>query len=223
MCATPQMPENNNDDTDPSISSSDTSNDTAEKKPEKALSPLAMAAADWLEEEEDELAMYWDRFDAAKSNKSAKSESSVDIEENQRRIQGSTFGTEGKTTEELLDRYYESRSIDKGEERKYAKQIRDATEASKRAFSAEEAIRLLEPLQKYLQFNTKVGGNAYFELAQALDANEKEDEATEIYQQLASSPHADIRRKSREVLSKETRPKRVYKTNVWNLFWDKWD
>jgi hypothetical protein len=35
---------------------------------EKTLSPLAMAAADWLEDEEDELATYWDRFDATKNS-----------------------------------------------------------------------------------------------------------------------------------------------------------
>ena len=40
-----------------------TNGDDGAKKPQ---SRLAMAAADWLEEEdEDELAMYWDRFDAA--------------------------------------------------------------------------------------------------------------------------------------------------------------
>ncbi len=136
----------------------------------KALSPLAMAAADWLEEEEDELVLYWDRFDAARSSRSGNNDEEDD-DEGQGRQQITSQNDEGATTEQLLDRYYQGRGIDKKGGRKHGEQIRKATESAGRASSAEDAVKALEPVRPYLQFNTKAGGNAYFELAQALDAS----------------------------------------------------
>lgn len=184
----------------------------------KSLSPLAMAAADWLEEEEDELAMYWDRYDVAKKNSNSIKEQPLPSTPPQPRHDQDD---DDKTTEERLDRYYQSRNIDRGMERRHSTQIKQAIEKSKKASSADEAIQLLTPIRQYLQYNTKLGGNAYFELAQALDANGQEEEATDIYEKLACSPHAEIRRKSRELLAMgSSRRKRTYNRNVWNWFWD---
>lgn len=187
----------------------------------KSLSPLAMAAADWLEEEDDELATYWTRYDVAKtSSDQRRRQSAPSLTNNDNTLDNTD--DERRTTEELLDKYYESRNIDRGMERKYKKEIEDAIEkSSKKASSADEAIQALTPIQQYLQYNTKLGGRAYLELAQAYDANDQIDEATQIYERLALSPHVDIRKRSRELLSMPplSRPKRTYNRNVWNLFW----
>mmetsp|Transcript_5197 Transcript_5197/g.7246 ORF Transcript_5197/g.7246 Transcript_5197/m.7246 type:complete len:265 (+) Transcript_5197:45-839(+) len=196
------------------IQSNSDENDDERKNVTKPLSPLAMAAADWLEEEEDELALYWDRYDVAKKSSSKEQPQSTPPQP----LLDTDINT---TTEERLDRYYESRNIDRGVERQHATQIKHAIETSKKASSADEAIQLLTPIRQYLQYNTKLGGTAYFELAQALDASDQVDEATDIYEKLASSPHVDIRRKSRELLAMGTsRRKRTYSRNVWNWFWD---
>lgn len=186
----------------------------------KSLSPLAMAAADWLEEEEDELSKYWDRYDVAKTSSGQRPQPTPPPTNNDNTLLDNT-NDERRTTEELLDKYYESRNIDRGMERKYKKEIEDAIEKNNKASSADEAIQALTPIQQYLQYNTKLGGRAYLELAQAYDANDQIDEATKIYEQLASSPHVDIRKRSRELLSMPplSRPRRTYNRNVWNLFW----
>jgi hypothetical protein len=190
----------------------------------KSLSPLAMAVADWLEEEEDELSKYyWDRYDVAKtsSDQRPQPQPTSPPTNNDNTLLDNTTG-ERRTTEEILDKYYESRNIDRGMERKYKKEIEAAIEkSSKKASSADEAIQALTPIQQYLQYNTKLGGRAYLELAQAYDANDQIDEATKIYERLASSPHDDIRKRSRELLSMppSSRPRRTYNRNVWNLFW----
>ena len=177
-----------------------------------------MAAADWLEEEEDELAMYWDRYDVAKKSSDSKEQALLSTQPQQNQDDDDDDTT---TTEERLDRYYQSRNIDRGIERQHSTQIKQAIEKSKKASSADEAIQFLVPIRQYLQYNTKLGGNAYFELAQALDANGQVEEATDIYEKLALSPHAEIRRKSRALLAMgSSRRKRSYNRNVWNWFWD---
>ena len=201
-------------------SSSSEGDDSTTKK---SLSPLAMAAADWLEEEEDELQAYWDRYDVAKisSDQRPQLQSTPSLTNNDNTLLDNT-NDDRRTTEERLDKYYESRNIDRGMERKYKKEIEAAIEkSSKKASSADEAIQALTPIQQYLQYNTKLGGRAYLELAQAYDANDQIDEATKIYEQLASNPHVDIRKRSRELLSMPplSRPRRTYNRNVWNLFW----
>jgi hypothetical protein len=79
-------------------------------------------------------------------------------------------------------------------------------------------MKILDPIQQYLQFDTKTGGHAYLEIANAYDVVGKEDDATKIYERLAESPHPDIRKKSRELLAKQPRPTRAYRKNVWNFF-----
>lgn len=194
-----------------------THNDEVGENVIKPSSPLAMAAADWLEEEEDELAMYWDRYDVAKKNSDSSKEPSPSTPAQPLRPKDD----DDTTTEERLDRYYQSRNIDRGMERQHSSQIKQVIEKSKKASSPDEAILLLTPIRQFLQYNTKLGGNAYFELAQALDANDQVDEATDIYEQLASSPHVEIRRKSRELLAMgSSRRKRTYNKSVWNWLWD---
>ena len=215
--------ENTNDGQSNSDENNTPPNDKVVESEVKSLSPLAMAAADWLEEEEDELAMYWDRYDVAKKNSNSSKEQPLPSTPSQH--DQDDDDDDATTTEERLDRYYQSRNIDRGIEQQHSTQIKQAIEKSKKASSADEAIQHLTPIRQYLQYNTKLGGNAYFELAQALDANssqeEVDDEATDIYEKLACSPHAEIRRKSRELLAMgSSRRKRSYNRNVWNWFWD---
>ena len=200
---------------------------------QKPKSRLAMAAADWLEEEEeDELTMYWDRFDAAKeasrTNGGNGGEQAKDRAAQVSAGQSTPTSTKGgddanMSTEELLERYHESRGINKEKERKYGVQIEQATRSAKRASSASEAIRILDAVRPHLQYNTKLGGRAYLELAQALDANGEENAATDIYRELATSPHGDIRRQAREMLTcgaALNRPKRQYRRGIWEMLWD---
>mmetsp|Transcript_28845 Transcript_28845/g.83696 ORF Transcript_28845/g.83696 Transcript_28845/m.83696 type:complete len:276 (+) Transcript_28845:2-829(+) len=210
----------------------DTARTATAKKPQ---SRLAMAAADWLEEEEDELSQYWDRFDAAKA---ASKGGDVRVTQTAGRAADqttalptssdantSTNNNVALSTEELLERYHESRGINKEEERKHGRQIEDAVRAAGRASSAKEAIRILDAVRPYLQYNTKLGGTAFLELAQAMEADGDCHAATKVYRELATSPHADIRRQSRELLAQGTdrRPKRQYKRGIWDMLWDGWD
>jgi hypothetical protein len=95
-----------------------------------------MAAADWVEEEEDELSKYWERFDDAK--RVERTSTSADGNSMPRRVdeQGSTG-----TTEQLLDSYYRSRGIDKEAETKHRSTIENAVNEASKAASAEEAVR----------------------------------------------------------------------------------
>jgi hypothetical protein len=65
----------------------------------KPSSPLAMAAADWLEDEKDELESYWNHFDAAKS-------SGRIITDNKENV---PIDRDTTTPEQLLERYYKRR------------------------------------------------------------------------------------------------------------------
>ncbi|KAL7523412.1 hypothetical protein ACHAWF_000507 [Thalassiosira exigua] len=154
----------------------------------KPMSRLAMAAADWMEEEEDhdELLAYWDRFDEAKSkskndgDSSSPSNTTPSIEEE--------YDYDADiSTEERLDRYYQSRGIDKSAERKHVEQIDLAVASAVAAASALEAIRALEKVRPYLQVGSKRGGAALLELARAYLANGEEDEAFEICKDLMKS------------------------------------
>ena len=80
---------------------------------DKPKSRLALLTEGWLEKEEDELASYWERFDENKLGnvladlKGASFASPVSY----KNIVDSS--SEALTTEELLERYYGSRGIDK--------------------------------------------------------------------------------------------------------------
>mmetsp|Transcript_27132 Transcript_27132/g.33524 ORF Transcript_27132/g.33524 Transcript_27132/m.33524 type:complete len:148 (+) Transcript_27132:448-891(+) len=72
------------------------------------------------------------------------------------------------TTEERLERYYDSRGINKTKENQYANDIEIAIASAQKANSPESAILALKKMQPYLQANTRLGGMALLELTIAL-------------------------------------------------------
>lgn len=192
-------------------------------KAKKPSSRLAMLASDWLEEEEDELASYWDRFDEARTSGTKASTTTA----------SSTTATTGSseddekvlTTEQRLDRYHASRGVDRRAEEAnrpaieaaLAKARGDGDDASS---TASEAVRALEDVLPYLQPKTRLGGTALLELAWALierseeeerDGREgggewedrrrsAEEESRTICRTLLDNPSADVRRGAAEVL-----------------------
>jgi tetratricopeptide (TPR) repeat protein len=189
----------------------------------KSMSPLAMAAADWLEEEEDELSLYWEKFDDAKrngiDNKSRVATATTEL----LMVDEKNVSPVAITTEELLDRYYESRGISRKTEQKHEQEIKDAVKAARKASSAEEAIRRLEGVKSYLQCNTQLGGNALLELAECYEANEEPEKAMDIYEKVRTNPQSQIRRRVKAIFTNPTsRPKRQFTKGLWNLTWDKW-
>eukprot|EP00978_Attheya_sp_CCMP212_P001218 scaffold2550_cov48-Attheya_sp.AAC.1 len=188
----------------------------------KSMSPLAMAAADWLEEEEDELSLYWEKFDDAKrdglSNKS-RVNTATELLVDEKNVSPVV----AITTEELLDRYYESRGISRKTEQMHEQEIKDAVKAARKASSAEEAIRRLEVVRSYLQCNTQLGGNALLELAECYEANEEPEKALEIYEKVRTNPQSQIRRRVKAIFTNpSSRPKRQFTKGLWNLTWDTW-
>jgi hypothetical protein len=188
----------------------------------KALSPLAMAAADYLEEEEDELSQYWNRFDNAKRGDAAK----VDASPTGATEVLSKGATSAASTEELLDTYYQSRGIDKAAEKKYRAEIECAVQGARAAASAEEAVRILEKVRQYLQNHTRLGGDALLELAACYEAKKDPGRADEIYAALKSSPHEDIRQLAKRILfnPSSSRPKRRFQKGIWGTLgrWNTW-
>lgn len=148
-------------------------NSTSTEKDEttqlKPKSRLAQLAEDWLEEEEDELQTYWERFDENKNKIQSKE---VQIKENEvKRLEGEEgdkdeFST--LTTEQRLERYFDRRGINKAKERKYAVQIKEAITTAQNAKTPEAAIEALDGVRAWLQVNTSLGGMALYELAVAL-------------------------------------------------------
>lgn len=191
------------------------------KSEQKALSPLAMAAADWLDDEEDEISKYWEKFDDAKRGDRAKN----DVSRTASEAEEAPGAKSGATTEELLDNYYESRGINKAAEREHQGEIEGAVQEARAAESAEEAVRILEKVRPYLQQNTKLGGETLLELAECYEAKGESERADEIYGSLQSNPHTDIKRRVRQiVLNPASRPKRRFQKGLWNMFsWERWN
>jgi tetratricopeptide (TPR) repeat protein len=186
----------------------------------KSMSPLAMAAADWLEDEEDELSLYWEKFDDAKrdgiDNKS-RLNTATELLVDEKNV------SPVATTEELLERYYESRGISRETEQKHKQEIKAAVKAARKASSAKEAIRLLEGVKSYLQCNTQLGGDALLELAECYEANDEPEKSLEIYEKVRTNPQSQIRRRVKAIFSNpSSRPKRQFTKGLWNLNWDTW-
>jgi len=174
-------------------------------EPAKALSPLAMAAAEVLEEEEDELAAYWERYDDAKAGEAMRP---------QRRMpewDGSptTKGSSATRTDELLNRYYAAQGIDKVAE----DAARDGIEAARGQARLElarghplAAVLTLEVLQQQglLQPHSKLGSAALLELASYHEHSDQEERARAIYESLGSHPQTDVRREARSLLTSVT-------------------
>ena len=217
---------NENDEPPPLPSEADENDPQA-----KPMSRLAMAAADWMED--DELQTYWDRYDAAKSN-SSNGNKNRDNMRSTTSVVKSAQEDEILTTEERLDRYFQSRGIDKSLEKKHAKDIkRAATYAAKSASGALDAIQTLEQVRPYMQVGSKLGGTALLELAYAYQAhseneekgNDKyEDEFREIcYSIIDKNPLRELRLRAKQLLEDPKRHGRKYeKRSFWKSFDSLW-
>lgn len=184
-----------------------------------------MAAADWLEEEEDELLSYWDRYDAAKSNSGTAS-----ADGNKSSAASSVSAETDLSTEERLDRYFESRGIDKSTEKKHAPEIESAVSyATNSASSASEAIAALEKVRPYLQVGSKLGGTALLELAYAYQAAASDQEDYEgEYKEICNAiietnPLRELRLRAKQLLEEPTRYGKKYdKKGLWGSFDSLW-
>ena len=171
----------------------------------KPKSRLAQLAEDWLEEEEDELQMYWDRFEENKvnGNTAARSEPQKEVADD-----------ENLTTEQRLERYFDSRGIHKGNERKYASQIEQAISKAQSAQTPEQAIAVLSEVQPYLQVRTRLGGMALYELAVALWQRDGEPDEDLMQELIQKNPH--VKQKVQQLARRKEPPKRNPSTST---FW----
>jgi hypothetical protein len=180
----------------PSTVLSSALDDNNEKKPQ---SRLARLAEDWLEEEEDELQLYWERFDE-KTKEEEPPPATIDDDD------------ESLTTEQRLERYYDRRGINKRCEQGHAQEIKEALDKAQLAATPEQAIAFLEQGQPWLQINSKLGGTALLELAIALwQRDEIPDEA--LCQELLGNLH--VRRQVQQLLKNDGPPKRRSESSLW--------
>ena len=180
---------------------------------DKPKSRLALLAEDWLEEEEDELTSYWERFDENKNgNISADSKSSsfASLYSSPNFVDDSS--SEVLTTEERLERYYDSRGINKKKEEQFKSDIEYAINTARKAATAEIAIAELEKVQPYLQVNSKLGGTALYELAVALwQRDGRPDE--ELIEKLMGNTH--IKRELQQLMKRGKPPSRQNQNSMW--------
>ena len=197
-----------------------------EKKDEKKKpsSRLAMLAEDWLDDEDDdeddELLSYWGRFEdrVIKQPSSTSSEEVRGNDENDGTIDSSI------TTEERLDRYYDSRGINKRQERKHKTKIEQALDkafgstsssssgsSTAAASSLSQAIRILEDIQPLCQVNTRLGGQTLIELALLYWENEQYDMSLKVLQSLLQNTSIErsyVRKLIKQLQSGKTSPPR---------------
>ena len=122
----------------------------------KPMSRLAMAAADWLEEDNDdydELSNYWNKFEEAKNSKNENASQSKEVTSSSSSTSSPYESVNTTTTEELLDRYYKRRGIDNVES-KYKDKIKDAIQKANNASNASEAVKILQSMRPYMQAST---------------------------------------------------------------------
>ena len=195
----------------PSTVLSSAVDDNNENKPQ---SRLARLAEDWLEEEQDELQLYWERFDAKTKQEESPATIIDDYDDDS-----------SLTTEQRLERYYDRRGINKRCEQGHAKEIKEALDKAQKAATPEQAIAFLEQVQPWLQINSKLGGTALLELAIALwQRDETPDEA--LCQELLGNPH--VRRQVQQLLKNDAPPKRRSESSLWqgllfdnqNIWWN---
>jgi len=169
---------------------------------------LARLAEDWLEEEEDELQLYWERFDENKSS-NKQEDSSAQATKNQN---GHDEEEDSLTTEQRLERYYDRRGINKRREREHTMQIQQALEKAKKAATPEQAILFLKEVQPWLQINSKLGGTALLELAIALWQRDGiPDEA--LCEELLGNSH--VRRQAQQLLKDGPPKERQSESSPW--------
>jgi hypothetical protein len=203
---------------------------------EKSKTRLAQLAEDWLEEEEDELLQYWERFDAKEVATVAMSLTSTQSSSQAESTEDDDTGTSNYlTTEERLERYFDRRGINKQKEREHAKEIEAAIEKAQKAVTPQQAIAAIQEVRPWLQVNTRLGGTALVELAIALWQNHDEeqekdmksaedgpsnndrDEALLLCQELLGNPHVNQRVRK---LVKNHGPPNRQKTNLWSGFFN---
>lgn len=198
----------------------DCSPEKEDEESNKPKSRLALLADDWLEEEEDELQMYWERFEANKEE-SGKQTEVVAPKNDDSATEGGV--SNNLTTEQRLERYFDRRGIHKASQRKYASQIEQAIATARSAPTPEQSIAALAEVQPYLQVRTRLGGMALYELALALWQRDGEpDEAFHLVRELLeknANPH--VQQKVQQLARRETPPKRSPSTNTfWQGFLD---
>jgi hypothetical protein len=187
----------------PSTVISSAVDDNDEKKPQ---SRLARLAEDWLEEEEDELRLYWERFD--EKTKQEEPPANTKDDDNDTSL----------TTEQRLERYYDRRGINKRCEKGHAQEIKEALDKAQIAATPERAIAFLEQVQPWLQINSKLGGTALLELAVALWQRDGTPDV-DLCQELLGNPH--VRRQVHQLLKNDGPPKRQSESSLWQgLFFD---
>lgn len=199
-------------------SSSLSSNDKSDTTTDKPKSRLAMLAEDWMmaEEEEDELADYWSRFEDNKTSGQQIIDSEKDIDED--------LGADAEeklllTTEERLDRYFDSRGINKQKEKEHTVEIQKAiTKATNILDSGrppQQAILTLQEVKPYLQVNTRLGGTALVQLANALWQNDQQQESMLLCQELKSNRHV----RQQVVKFMQDGPSALINTQQQSSFW----
>lgn len=173
----------------------------------KPKSRLALLAEDWLEEEEDELQMYWERFEENKGNAEA-TKSIPDADNTASRDEDSDL-----TTEQRLERYFDSRGIHKLNERKYASRIEQAIAKAQSAPTPEEAITALTHVQPYLQMRTRLGGTALYELAVALWQRDGEPDEELLRELIQKNTH--VKQKVQQLTKQQSPPQRSTQNSFW--------
>jgi len=170
---------------------------TSSKRP---LSPLAMAAADWLEEEEedDEWAQYWNRFEDGKRGDSA-TVSTTDVSTSSSTHASNTTDDRNLSTEERLERYLQSRGIDRQQQSQVEPELQRVLQDCKTQFTAQQVIDTLQQIEPLLSKHTQLGGTLYLEYAMALWKTEQKELALEICRAQRKNPHRDIVRRSKEI------------------------
>ena len=170
-------------------------------------SRLARLAEDWLmEEEQDELVSYWQRFDEKTTTRadpaSAAPSSSTTADESI--VQSSL------TTEERLERYLDSRGIRRKEEQLHQQEIETAIQLAQKATTPQEALLALEAVQPWLQVYTRLGGLALMEyiIAQWQSDPKWIDQEQELCQALLQNPHEIVVSKMRQLLKRPGPPPR---------------
>ena len=179
----------------------------------KSKSRLAMMAEDWLEDEEDELELYWNKFEESKTSgitTTRKEDTATSSASSNNANEHTKEKENNMTTQELLDRYLQSRGIDRTSEQEQVENIEQAIQRAKRARTAVEACQILEQVRSALQYQTRLGGQALLLLAHAYMALVEDDEdemtkngkeqALDICEGLALSPHKDIQRDVKDLL-----------------------
>lgn len=148
-----------------------------------------MLAEDWMaEEEEDELADYWERFEDNKVNRQQIETNGEELISN-----ANDYDPEHLTTEERLEQYFDQRGINKQKENQHATEIQHAIDKATQILDAgrppAQAIQILQTVRPWLQANTRLGGNALLQLAVALWQNDEREGALLLCDELKQNRH----------------------------------